>query len=88
MLYAVLCRFCRGCLLSCDEQVFNNRKCEYLAIDWDPTVRHLQYQSSLERVSFYVVCIVCMYMHTYSCTSMSVCLSVCMYACLRVCEST
>ena len=79
----VLCRFCRGCLLTCDEKGFNN-KSDYLAIDWDPTVRHLQYQSALERVSFYAVytCIC-----THSCTWVCVCVSVCVYvrACLCVC---
>ncbi|XP_065891186.1 ubiquitin carboxyl-terminal hydrolase 32-like isoform X2 [Dysidea avara] len=41
-------RFCRGCLLTCNDTVFAS-KCDYLAIDWDPTVRHIRYQSALER---------------------------------------
>ena len=42
-------RFCRGCLLECNESPIGDDP-HYLAIDWDDAFLHLKYQSALERV--------------------------------------
>jgi len=41
-------RFCRGCPIPCNDQLYTNRS-SFLAIEWDPTTLHLRYQSSLEK---------------------------------------
>ena len=46
----ILPRFCRGCLIDYTEELFSS-KCEYIAIDWDPTAYYLRYQASTETVS-------------------------------------
>ncbi|KAK4322970.1 hypothetical protein Pmani_006294 [Petrolisthes manimaculis] len=42
-------KFCRGCELLCDQDIFCPAAA-FLAIDWDPTALHLRYQTALERV--------------------------------------
>lgn len=42
-------RFCRGCKLECDQEMFAFGT-DHIAIDWEPTALHLRYQSSQERV--------------------------------------
>ena len=49
-LCTLLSRFCRGCLIDYTEELFSS-KCEYIAIDWDPTAYYLRYQASTETVS-------------------------------------
>ena len=44
-------RFCRGCKLECNSELYNYRSC-YIAVDWEPTALHLRYQTSQERVGY------------------------------------
>ncbi|ESO97934.1 hypothetical protein LOTGIDRAFT_153045 [Lottia gigantea] len=41
-------RFCRGCKLECNSNLFNNAG-SFVAIDWEPTALHLRYQTTQER---------------------------------------
>ena len=48
MLNSFLCRFCRGCKLRCDDATYGYAS-PYLAIDWDPTTLHLNYEQGQEK---------------------------------------
>lgn len=63
--YLYLClscaRFCRGCLIECDDQPLSEA-IRYIAIDWQDAFLYLKYQSAMERV---ITCAtIYMYMYT------------------------
>ena len=48
-IYSFMYRFCHGCVIPCDETPFAFANTS-LAVDWDSTTLHLQYQQTLEKV--------------------------------------